>query len=223
MTSRDDILSRIRAASEKNRTGDGKDDATAERLKRHPAGVVPAGPDSVADRRKLFVEKAEAAAASFEVVAPGGEAGAIAKWLRSHNLPQELRMGSDRRLAAIKWPARGGPLLHHGASDGSNTTALSHAVGGIAETGTLVLTSGPQNPTTLNFLAENHIVVIDEDDIANDHETVWSRLRRRYGVGKMPRTVNMITGPSRSADIEQTLILGAHGPVRLHIVVVAQE
>ena len=41
-----------------------------------------------------------------------------------------------------------------------------------------------------------------------------------YGKGQMPRTVNWITGPSRSADIEQTLLLGAHGPQRLHVIVV---
>ena len=45
-------------------------------------------------------------------------------------------------------------------------------------------------------------------------------LRARYGKDKMPRTLNLITGPSRSADIEQTLILGAHGPRKLHIIVV---
>ncbi|MEI9915983.1 MAG: LUD domain-containing protein [Methylovirgula sp.] len=38
--------------------------------------------------------------------------------------------------------------------------------------------------------------------------------------GAMPRTVNFITGPSRSADIEQTLLLGAHGPRALHIIIV---
>jgi L-lactate dehydrogenase complex protein LldG len=95
--------------------------------------------------------------------------------------------------------------------------AVSHAFGGVAESGTLVLTSGRDNPTTLNFLPDTHIVVIDAKDIAGDYETLWARLR---GQGAMPRTVNWITGPSRSADIEQTLILGAHGPRRLHVMVV---
>ena len=83
-----------------------------------------------------------------------------------------------------------------------------------------MLLSGPDNPTTLNFLPDTHIVVVDADDIAGDYETVWQRIRALYGTGKLPRTVNMITGPSRSADIEQTLILGAHGPRALHILVV---
>jgi L-lactate dehydrogenase complex protein LldG len=89
----------------------------------------------------------------------------------------------------------------------------------VAETGTLILTSGPDNPTTLNFLPENHIVILFADDIAGNYEDVWDRLRRMNG-SNLPRTVNMITGPSRTGDIEQTIELGAHGPRRLHIMIV---
>jgi L-lactate dehydrogenase complex protein LldG len=62
--------------------------------------------------------------------------------------------------------------------------------------------------------------VIDAKDVVGDFESVWQRLREKFGEAVMPRTVNLITGPSRSADIEQTLILGAHGPRRLHVIVV---
>ena len=80
--------------------------------------------------------------------------------------------------------------------------------------------SGAHNPTTLNFLPDNHIVILRASDIEADYEAVWARLRERYGAGIMPRTVNLVTGPSRSADIEQKLLLGAHGPRRLHVVIV---
>ena len=96
------------------------------------------------------------------------------------------------------------------------------AFGAAAESGTLMLVSGADNPTTLNFLPDTHIVVIDAKDVAGDYETLWRRLREKFGDGVMPRTVNFITGPSRSADIEQTLILGAHGPRRLHVMVVGK-
>jgi L-lactate dehydrogenase complex protein LldG len=89
-----------------------------------------------------------------------------------------------------------------------------------AESGTLLLASGPDTPTTINFRPETHVVVVDAGDIVGDYETVWDVVRERYGKGALPRTVNMITGPSRSGDIEQTIILGAHGPRRLHIVIV---
>jgi L-lactate dehydrogenase complex protein LldG len=99
---------------------------------------------------------------------------------------------------------------------------VSHAFAAVAETGTLVLVSGADNPTTLNFLPDVHIVVVETSDVTPDFETVMARLRSRFGADAMPRTVNMITGPSRSADIEQTLILGAHGPRKLHVIVVGE-
>jgi L-lactate dehydrogenase complex protein LldG len=110
-----------------------------------------------------------------------------------------------------------------GVSEGGDLNAVSHAFGGVAESGTLALLSGPNNPSTLNFLPDNHIVVVAAVDIVGDYETVWVRVRGAYGKGAMPRTVNFITGPSRSGDIEQTLLLGAHGPRRLHIVVVGNR
>ena len=98
-----------------------------------------------------------------------------------------------------------------GASDATQLSSVSHAFAAVAETGTLVLTSGPDNPTTLNFLPDNHIVVIDANDVAGDFETVLARLREKFGDGMLPRVVNLITGPSRSADIEQRSSLARTG------------
>jgi L-lactate dehydrogenase complex protein LldG len=147
-------------------------------------------------------------------------AGAIVSYLREHNLPQRLRVGADKRLQRINWPASGGPELLDGPAAGDEIVGLSYAFAAASETGTLALVSGPDNPTTINFLPENHIVLVDSRDIETHFEAIWTRIRRKYGETLMPRAVNFITGPSRSADIGQTLILGAHGPVRLHIIVV---
>ena len=87
----------------------------------------------------------------------------------------------------------------------------------MAETGTLALMSGPDNPVTLTFLGETHFVALRSSDIVDGLEELWSGVRER---GALPRTVNLVTGPSRSADIGQKLQLGAHGPVALHIFVV---
>ena len=64
-------------------------------------------------------------------------------------------------------------------------------------------------------------LLVSEKDIGGDYESIWQRARMAYGKGAMPRTLNFITGPSRSGDIEQTMLLGAHGPRRLHIIVIA--
>jgi L-lactate dehydrogenase complex protein LldG len=196
----------------------------ATRLAGHPPGVVPTrGQLPPAARLDLFARMVEAAAGTVERTAdPADIPAAVAAFLRAHNLPLAIRHGADRLLSTVPWERAGTLEIRHGASDGNDLAAVSHAFAAVAETGTLVLTSGADNPTTLNFLPDVHIVVLSASDVASDFETVMARLRGRFGAAAMPRTVNMITGPSRSADIEQTLILGAHGPRKLHVIVVGE-
>ena len=166
--------------------------------------------------------KAEAVRASAtltDVASPADVPAEIARYLREGNMPASLRMGADAKLAAMPWEATALEITH-GASDGHDLNAVSRAFAAVSETGTLALLSGADNPTTLNFLPDNHIVVVFADEVVGDYESVFARLRAAEGVGSAPRTLNFITGPSRSADIEQTLLFGAHGPRRLHIVLV---
>jgi L-lactate dehydrogenase complex protein LldG len=174
-----------------------------------------------AARLDLFARMVEAAAGTVECAAEAADVpAAVAAFLRGHNLPLAIRHGDDPLLAAAPWDRTGALEVRRGASDGTDLAAVSHALVAIAETGTLVLISGAENPTTLNFLPDVHIVVVDVRDVVSDFEAAMACLRQRFGVGLMPRAVNMITGPSRSADIEQTLILGAHGPRKLHVILV---
>jgi L-lactate dehydrogenase complex protein LldG len=222
MSARDTVLTSIRRSLGVSGREAPRRAAVADRLARHPAGIVPArGQLAAEERRALFRSMMELAAGTVEEVADIGDVpAAVATCLRRHNLPLSVRRGSDPRLDAIAWGREGALTVTTGASDGTDLAAVSHAFGAAAETGTLMLTSGPDNPTTLNFLPDTHIVVVDAADIAGDYESLWQRLRETHGAGTMPRVVNWITGPSRSADIEQTLILGAHGPRRLHVIVV---
>lgn len=223
MTSaRDDIFATIRRSLGVSGQEAIRQDIVAERLRRAPKGVIPQrGQLAGADLIGLFSTQAEAAFATVANVTSTREVpDAIAAFLRSHNLPASVRMGDDPWLHAMPW-GETSLSVSHGVSDGDDLNAVSHAVAGVAETGTLIMTSGPENPSTLNFLPDNHIVVLSANDITGDYETMWEAIRTKHGRGQMPRTVNMITGPSRSADIEQTLLLGAHGPRRLHIVLVS--
>ena len=224
MTARDLILATVRRALGVAGTEAPRRSAVAARLAGHPAGVVPArGQLPPVARLDLFARMVEAAAGTVEHAAePADIPTAIAAFLRGHNLPLAIRHGDDPLLLAVPWGRAGTLEIRRGASDGSDLAAISHAFGAVAETGTLVLISGAENPTTLNFLPDVHIVVVSAPDVASDFETVMARLRSRFGAGAMPRTINMITGPSRSADIEQTLILGAHGPRKLHVIVVGE-
>ncbi len=191
------------------------------RLKQAPPGIVPKrGQGDVTARLLTFRAEAERAQASVAEIAGWADAPAeIARFLRENNCPATLRMGEDQRLAGMPW-SETSLEISYGASDGGDLNAVSAAFAGIAETGTVALVSGPDNPTTLNFLPDNHIVLLPREAIEADYESVFMKLRATYGKGVAPRTLNFITGPSRSADIEQTLLLGAHGPRRLHIVVV---
>lgn len=105
--------------------------------------------------------------------------------------------------------------VHFGRAEGGEVAGISQAYCGIAETGSLVLLSGADNPTTINFLPDHHLVILHQMDIVPHMEDVWMRMRSDSI--NWPRTVNIITGPSRTADIEQTIQLGAHGPRRLHV------
>jgi L-lactate dehydrogenase complex protein LldG len=222
MSARNTVLSSIRRSLGVSGREAPRRAAVGDRLKRHPAGIVPArGQLGAEERRALFRSMMELAAGTVEEVADIGDVpAAVAACLRRHNLPLSVRRGSDPHLEAVPWAREGALSVTVGASDGTDLAAVSHAFGAAAETGTLMLTSGPDNPTTLNFLPDTHIVVVDTKDIAGDYEALWQRLRETHEAGTMPRAVNWITGPSRSADIEQTLILGAHGPRRLHVIVV---
>lgn len=221
MSARDEILASIRRSRGVTGAEAPRRFAVEERLTRAPSGVVPArGQLEGAARTAMFREQAEAVSTTVGIVPDyGSVADEIARYLRGHNLPLTLRCGDDPRLAGLDWSSTAVEVTS-GPSDGSDLNALSHAFAGVAETGTLVLVSGNDNPTTLNFLPDNHIVILSASDLEPDMESVWRRLRERYGKSNMPRAMNMVTGPSRSADIEQTLLLGAHGPRRLHIVIV---
>jgi L-lactate dehydrogenase complex protein LldG len=221
MTARDTILASIRRSLGVSGREAPRRKAVADRLREHPSGIVPArGKLAPKERAELFRRMVEAAAGTIEEIPRAADVpGAVAAFLRAHNLPMAVRRGEDPRLQAMPWERERTLEVKEGPSAGGDLVSVSHAFGAVAESGTLMLASGKDNPTTLNFLPDTHVVIVDPKDIAGDYETLWRKLRE---TGSMPRTVNWITGPSRSADIEQTLILGAHGPRRLHVMVVGE-
>ena len=145
---------------------------------------------------------------------------ALADYLKAANLAPKVRRAPSPELENLPWDSQ--PLIEveTGRAQGSDQVSLTGAVAGIAETGTLLLASGPEAPVTLNFLPDNHVVVLKASQVVGAYEDGWDRLREIYGRNALPRAVNFITGPSRTADIEQTIQLGAHGPRRLHVLLV---
>ena len=134
-------------------------------------------------------------------------------------LAGRLVLAPDPDLDPIAWSNRF--TLERRAARGEDQISVTSAFAGVAETGSLVLLSSPRSPTTLNFLPEDHLIILFRDRIVTHQEDVWKRLRKA-GIA-MPRTVNFITGPSKTADVEQTIQEGAHGPRRLHVILVMQN
>jgi L-lactate dehydrogenase complex protein LldG len=198
------------------------------RLAAHPRHLIPARsrvprPEQLA----LFVRNVEK---EFGTVATVPDHAAIpeavAAYLAGQNLPPEMAIAPHPELQAIPWSDRPLLRLREGRGQGTDLVSVQHGYAGIAETGTLMLPSAPERPTTLNLLPETAIVVLRASRVVGAYEEAWDLLRAERGDapgGFMPRNVMLVTGPSRSADIESTLELGAHGPRRLHVVLVEDD
>jgi L-lactate dehydrogenase complex protein LldG len=225
MSTRDDILGGIRRALGRGPLTEDAAATLAERVAAHRRNLIPARAAALAApaRVELFVEMAEAVQTTVRRVASDAEVPEeVARYLAAENLPAELVMAPDPALDALPWAARPLMQIRRGKAEAGDTVSLTPCLAAIAETGTLMLTSGPETPTTLNFLPDTHIVVLRASQIAAAYEDGWDLLRDRPGNGPqaLPRTVNFITGPSRTGDIEQRIELGAHGPRRLHAILI---
>jgi L-lactate dehydrogenase complex protein LldG len=223
MSARDDILGGIRRSLGRGAlTGAGAAVPEA-RLAGHRRNLVPARARDLARDGlvALFDGEASAIKASVARLASLDDVpDALATYLAGHNLPAEITASPDPLLADVPWDRRPTLRRRTGLPADSDMVGVSVAAAAIAETGTLMLESGPKNPSTLNFLPDTHVVVLPASRVVGPMEDAWAALRARYGDGQMPRTVNFITGPSRTGDIEQKIEMGAHGPRRLHILVI---
>jgi L-lactate dehydrogenase complex protein LldG len=219
---RGQILAGIRASLGRDALDEAALGDIDDRLSRHPRHIVPArvdlDPESLVD---LFVAKARAVSATVAAVDSMDELpGAVASYLAGENLP--ARLVQAPALMDIDWSSAPTLETRVGAAKETDETSLTTSIAGVAETGTLLLASGPDTPTTLNFVPPTHIVVLRRDAIVGSYEDAWDRLRRAYQGDGQPRAANFITGPSRTGDIEQKIEIGVHGPLRLHILVVGR-
>jgi L-lactate dehydrogenase complex protein LldG len=221
MSSRDRILARIRA----NASGepDGVRAATvAARLASHPRNLIPArGQGDDEHRIKVFKDMMEAVGGTVDILDDINDVPEhLAAYLRQLNLPAHVRHGGDAVLSKLPWHRGGALEIEQGRAIDSDKASLTRAFAGIAESGTIIQVSAPDSPSTLNFLPEAHVVVLEVGALFASYEEAWSKLREQFGEVAMPRTVNMISGPSRTGDIEQTIVRPAHGPKNMHVLIV---
>ena len=171
------------------------------------------------DRIGLFIEQARAVQTDLERVSgPLAIPGVVSQYLRRNNLPQKLVMAPEPALDIADWSSQ--PLLRirRGTADDADQVGLTLATAGVAETGTVLLASSPDRPTLLAYLPETCILILGTDRIVASYEQATELHLEETGT--LPRSLNFVTGPSRTGDIAQQLELGAHGPRRLLVVLV---
>lgn len=211
---REQVLARIRSALGRGELDKAELTELRDRIAQHPRQIEPAFSEMP---RKRFQQKLEAAEASFVVLDTLAEVAVeVERYLEASGAPRHLVTSGDELLRALEWPES--IELRPWLAKGDDKVSLTAAHCGIAETGTLLLVSGEHNPTSLNFLPDYHIVVLTADQLLLRMEDAWDSLRTSFT--QMPRTVNFISGPSKTADVEQTVEYGAHGPRYLHVILV---
>lgn len=220
------ILQRIRTSQRRpGPSTDAERGEAEEYMARHPAGPRPVLDSNL---KLHFRQMAERMASTVDEVATLADApGAVARYLAAQGLP--LRAVVWPELGALQWAAAGLEVEarrpKRDESQGADLVGITGCFCALAETGTLVLTSSGATPASTHLLPETHIALVPASRIVAGMEDAFALMRTERGgvANMMPRVVNMVSGPSRTGDIEQTIVLGAHGPYRVHIVVATAE
>jgi len=214
VSAREKILARIRKAQGRggSKPSQAELEAVETYLRAHPRGTLPRVEGDLVAR---FRARAESMQSTTEEVERMSEVPvAVARYLRADNLP--LSGCVWPQLSHLDWKGAGLALEPRGAKDG-DPLGVTGAFAAIAETGTLVLASGPGTPASVSLLPETHIAIVPAARIVAHMEEAWDLARAE--LRELPRAVNFVSGPSRTADIDQTIVLGAHGPYRVHILI----
>lgn len=221
-SARNRILGKVRSSLGVKPGHDPRSDTVEARISRRQRHLSPARATlPPAEQRDLFKGYLTRGTASvIDVPASDGLPAAIAAYLRDHNLPAAIRMGSDARLAGLPWDSAPSIDVRTGRALPSDAVTLSYALAAAAETGTLFLASGADNPVTLSFLPDTHLVALDAGTLVGGYEDAFDIVRSTLAGREMPRTLNLISGPSRTSDIGGKTVMGAHGPRRLAVFVI---
>jgi len=217
MSSRDDILGRVRAGLHRNagNAAAGREVMLAALSNRSqgPKPAFDATPQALLERFRI---KSEVQASTVDIVAADADVpAAVARYLSDMKLPKTAVV--QPALAALEWAGAGLTVEARGARD-ADLVGITGCFCAVAETGTLMMCSSPDTPAAVSLLPETHIAIVRASRIVPYMEDAWNLARAE--LGSLPRAVNFISGPSRTGDIEQTIVLGAHGPYRVHLVIV---
>jgi L-lactate dehydrogenase complex protein LldG len=218
---REKILSQIRASLHRGSLTQEQEGILNQRMKERSRGVLPRRADGTQEQLlTLFIEQARLSLARVERINYLSQAPKLIAQILQPQLPLVLRTASEPQIQSLPWNQYSELTVKYGAAEDGDKASVTLSLCGVAETGTVVFSSSPANPTTLNFLPEIHFALLSTRNIVAYYEDAWDWLRAKK---QLPRTVNFITGPSRTADIEQTVQIGIHGPKQFYIVLYEEE
>lgn len=187
-----------------------------DRLRARTRSTLPAVPENLID---ALIAKMESVSMSVVRLQSIQDCLAAVDWyLESLGIDGSVAhtVTVSPELSTLPWPSS----YASGKASGLEAVGITACLAAVAETGSIVTNSGPASPATLNFLPESHIIIVHESQVVKYVDDVFEQLRQNDA---LPRAVNFVTGPSRTADIEQTLEIGAHGPKRMHVLLVAGQ
>ncbi len=218
--SRDAVLGRVRRALRQDGDRGAARVAAEAYVAAHAHGPRPTRPDDLVAH---FRRRATDMASTVDSIASVADIpAAVARYIDALVLPPALAVQQSRQgvcwpeFAGLDWQGVG-LQIEARPTIGNDRLGITGCMCAIAETGTLVFTTGADTPSASALLPDTHIAVLRADRVVPGMEEAFALIRREREV--MPRAVNMISGPSRTGDIEQTIVLGAHGPFRVHILV----
>ncbi|HZW19854.1 lactate utilization protein C [Noviherbaspirillum sp.] len=188
-------------------------DAVRDYISGHSRGPRPAvGTDLLTHFRQQAVRMSDTVA---DVADMASVPGAVARYLDELGVPRHAI--AWQTLDKLDW-SRDGMQVEFRRPRNEDLVGITGVFCAVAETGSLMLMSGPQTWSSASLLPETHIAIVPASRIVAHMEDAFALAREERS--DMPRAVNFISGPSRTGDIEQTIVLGAHGPYRVHVILV---
>lgn len=139
----------------------------------------------------------------------------VARYLEGNQLEKRVVLWQEH--AGLPW-AEAGVAIDARPANGNDRTGVTGCFCAIAETGTVLLLSSPERPKATALLPETHVCIVSRARIVDTMEEAFAMMRNAQG--EPPRATWFVSGPSRTADIEQTIVVGAHGPYRVHVILV---
>jgi L-lactate dehydrogenase complex protein LldG len=210
---RTDIIARIRHASRGASAGD-------IRRELDGLGQAPTAPMSSTSLAETFLVNVLKNHGTVDCVSAKSDATkAVANYLYERYRTRKLIAGNDPKLAAMPW-RDGGVLPRFGAAEDGDLASVSYARVGVAETGSIVTWTGKANPAANNLLVEDHIVLLDIEDLVKNLEQAWQYIDASQSDTGRHRGITFISGPSSTADIDLQLTMGAHGPRNWHVILI---